>query len=152
MGVLIIKEDGYKISTIRADFTKAILANGYFEKYKLKEKDKNYRLVSNNVDFFWDIINSKNTLIISYKDIVLVKYVEPTNQLVIDYLNEFDNLSKEQIEELVIEAQEVLKTRLELEIETLKEEKVKLLEQVAILKQIVDKKDEIKLLLDKLKD
>ena len=67
-------------------------------------------------------------------------------------LNKFDSLSKKEIEALANKAMEDSKTQLESEIDALKTEKEQLLEQVAYLKLILEKKDEIKLLLDKLND
>lgn len=145
----IVKTNGYQaIETF--DPTTVVLVDGYTYGYYQYKK---YRLISNDVDFYWDYEPGKYpTLLISFKGTELVKYENANFQIVIDYLNKFDNLSKEQIEELVIEAQEVSKTQLALEIEALMEEKEKLQEQVAILQQIEEKKEELRQLLTKLKE
>lgn len=156
----IVKDKVYKIGN--ADDKSVVLVEGSSNtdvKYKM------HRLVSNNVDFYWgQTADSGMTssgvcykyndvnLLISCKGSEIVKYENPSLQVVIDYLNKYENLSIEQIEELVIEAQSDSKTKLQEEIETLQEEKKKLLEQIAILKQIEEKKDELKLLLSKLND
>ena len=151
MSVLIIKESGYRISTNVDDLTIAILAYGHIGVTKIHEKYNKYRLLSNDVDFFWGFTTPPAVmLIISYKGNELLKYDNPSNQLVIDYLNKFDGLTKKEIDLLVGEAQEASKTQLELEIIALQDEKDKLQEQVAIFKQIEDKREEIKILLDKL--
>lgn len=153
MSVLIIKDNGYKISTNKEDLTFAILANGWIGVNRIDEKYNKHRLLSNDVDFFWGTREfDEETLLISYKGIELEKFENPNNQLILDYLNKFDSLSKKEIEVLANKAMEDSKTQLELEIKTLQADKDKLLEQIEILKQIVEKKDEIKLLLDKLND
>lgn len=146
----IIKKNGYQvIDTL--DPTTVVLAdgdsNGQFEKYS------KYRLVSNEVDFYWTSKGFETAMLfISYKGTELVRYDDPTFQLVIDYLNQFDKLSKQEIEKLVLESKADSKTQLESEIENLKVEKEKLLQQISILKQIEEKKEELKLLLTKLND
>lgn len=108
-------------------------------------------MLSNDVDFYWGNKGFKTiTLSISYKDIELVRYENPNCQLIIDYLNKFESLTRKEIEELVIESQKVSKTQLELEIESLQEQKEKLLEKIATLRQIEEKKEEIRQLLIKL--
>lgn len=152
MSVLIIKESGYKISTNVDDLTTAILAYGYIGTSNIHEKYSKYRLLSNDVDFFWGFSTTPPSaiLIISYKGNELLKYDNPSNQLVIDYLNKFDGLTKKEIELLVVAAQEVSKTQLELEIIALQEEKDKLQQQVAILISLEEKREEIKLLFNDL--
>lgn len=154
MSVLIIKESGYKISTNVDDLTIAILAYGHIGVCNIHEKYNKYRLLSNDVDFFWGFSTTPPAaiLIISYKGNELLKYDNPSNQLVIDYLNKFDGLSKKEVQELVKESQEKTKTQLELKIAALVEEKKKLMEQLTIFKQIEKKKEEIKQLLDKLEE
>ncbi|OAB30554.1 hypothetical protein FBFR_01790 [Flavobacterium fryxellicola] len=58
----------------------------------------------------------------------LERYYHPNFQVVIDYLNKHENLSRQEIEKLVLELQENSNTQLESEIEDLKVEKEKLLE------------------------
>ena len=146
----IIKENGYKIID-SLYLNSVLLADG--EATEQFEKYKKYRLLSNDVDFYWgtkgfDLV----TLLISYKGTTLVKYEKPSFVLVIDYLNKFDSLSKKEIEKMVNDAQEATKTQLESEIDALKVNKEKLLVQISILKQIEEKKEELKLLLTKLND
>jgi hypothetical protein len=153
MAELIIKDNGYKISNNVDDLSFAVLARGAIGIHVIADTYKSYRLLSNDVDFYWGIKGFRTvTLSISYKDLELVRYENPNCQLIIDYLNKFESLSRKEIEELVIESQKVSKTQLESEIEVLKEEKVKLLEQISILKEIEEKKEEIKILLTKLND
>lgn len=71
-------------------------------------------------------------------------------QVVIDVLNKFKNISKEELNEILQDAQEKEKSALELKIEALKVEKVKLEEQMKIYKAIQTKKEEIIGLLAKL--
>jgi hypothetical protein len=151
MSVLIIKESGYKISTNVDDLTTAILAYGYIGASNIHEKYNKYRLLSNDVDFFWGFTTPPAAmLIISFKGNELLKYDNPSNQLVIDYLNKFDGLTKNEIEKLVVEAQEVSKTQLELEIIALQEEKDKLQEKIAILMRLDEKREEVKSLINDL--
>jgi tRNA U54 and U55 pseudouridine synthase Pus10 len=153
MAEIIIKDNGYKISTNYDDVSRAILACGGSGFNLVKDKYKSYRLLSNDVDFYWGNKGFKMvTLSISYRNTELVRFENPNCQLIIDYLNKFEGLSRKEIEVLVLESQEVSKTQLELEVEHLKEEKEKLLKKVAILKEIEEKKEELKLLLTKLND
>lgn len=153
MAELIIKDNGYKISNNVDDLSFAVLARGTIGIHLIPDRYKSYRLLSNDVDFYWGNKGFKTfTLAISYQDIELVRYENPNCQLIIDYLNKFESLSRKEIEILVIELQEDSKTQLELEIETLKEEKEKLQEKVAILKQIEKNREELKGLLTKLND
>ena len=150
MGKCIIKENGYVVKELY-DLTSAVLVDGSINYAPNPERLKNYRLLFNDVDFYWGTKGFKVvTLLISYKGTELVRYENPNFQLVIDYLNKFDGLTKKEIEKLVVEAQEVSKTQLELEIIALQDEKDKLQEQILIFKQIEDKREEIKILLDKL--
>ena len=153
MTELIIRDNGYKISNNVDDLSFAVLARGTIGIHIIEDRYKSYRLLSNDVDFYWGSKGFKTfTLAISYKDIELVRYENPNCQLIIDYLNKFESLSRKEIEILVMKLQEDSKTQLELEIETLKEEKEKLQEKVAILKQIEKNREELKGLLTKLND
>ena len=144
MGKCIVKENGYIVQELY-DFTSAVLVDGSINYSPNPERLKNYRLLSNDVDFYWGTQGFKVvTLLISYNGTELVRYEDPNFQLVIDYLNKFDGLTKKEIELLVVEAQEVSKTQLELEIIALQDEKDKLQEQVAILMRLEEKREEIK--------
>lgn len=146
----IVKENGYHVKDL-IDRSEAVLVDG--NQRIINERNNNYRLVSNDVHFYWGFRgNFPVTLKISYKDTELERYYNPSFQVVINYLNQYENLSKQDIEKLVIELQEDSKTQLESEIEDLKIEKEKLLEQISIMKQIDEKKEELKLLLTKLND
>ena len=151
---LIIKDNGYKISNNVDDLSCAVLAQGLAKIYSIKVKYRNYRLVSNDVDFYWGPTDShgSNTLLISCEGTQLNIVENSTCQLVVEYLNKYENQSTKEIEELIIKAQDDSKTQLESEIEDLKVEKEKLLEQISIMKQIEEKKEELKLLLTKLND
>lgn len=156
MAVLIIKENGYKISNNDDDLPNAILAIQLKNYLTIPQIYQKYRLTSNDVDFHWGYIKfgelKCESLLISYKDTELERYMKPNCQLVVDYLNKYESFSKKDIEKLVKEGQEVSKTQLELEIESLQVEKESLLEQISILKKIEEKKAEIKVLLSKLND
>lgn len=146
----IVKENGYHVKDL-IDRSEAVLVDG--NQKIINERNNNYRLVSNDVHFYWGFrSNFPAALKISYKDTELERYYHPSFKVVINYLNKYDNLSRQEIEKLVIELQDDSKTQLESEIEDLKVEKEKLLEQISILKQIEDKKEELKLLLIKLND
>jgi hypothetical protein len=149
----IIREAGFKVSTAK-DLTAAVLANGSLTSYvRVPDKYNNYRLISNNVDFFWGAVAlNKNTLLISCKGTELVNIESANCQLVVEYLTKFEGLSKKEIEEFAIEAQEDSKTQLIIEIRDLQKEKKILLDEVVILRQIEEKKEELKRLLTKLND
>lgn len=150
MGKCIIKDNGYVVKELY-DLTSAVLVDGSINYAPNPERLKNYRLLSNDVDFYWGTQGFKEvTLLISYKGTELVRYENPNFQLVIDYLNKFDSLSKKEIEALTVESQEKEKTELEIVIQELKAEKATLEEQIKIYKAIQTKKEEIKALLEKL--
>ncbi|GAA4059657.1 hypothetical protein [Flavobacterium chungnamense] len=150
MGKCIIKDNGYVVKELY-DLTSAVLVDGSINYAPNPERLKNYRLLSNDVDFYWGTQGFKEvTLLISYKGTELVRYENPNFQLVIDYLNKFDSLSKKEIEALIVESQEKEKNELEIAIEELKAEKSTLEEQIKIYKAIQTKKEEIKALLEKL--
>lgn len=154
MSALIIKGyQGYRISTDSSELSSAILANGWINQNRIDEKYNKYRLLSNDVDFFWGTKGfDEETLLISYKGVELEKIENPNNQQIIDYLNKYEKIPRHEFYNRVNQSKNVLKTQLELEIESLQVDKCKLLEQIEILKQIVEKNDEIKVLLDKLND
>lgn len=88
---------------------------------------------------------------VQYKNTLLFEKNGVKNvQVVIDLLNKYKNISKSELEVLLLESQEKEKTALEITIEELKVEKVKLEEQIKIYKEIQTKKNEIKELLSKL--
>lgn len=73
-----------------------------------------------------------------------------STQLVIEILNTYNNMTKEELELLLKELQEKEKTALEISIDALTKEKATLEKQILIYKQIKAKNDEIKDLLVKL--
>jgi hypothetical protein len=93
----------------------------------------------------WRIVEVryKNTLLFEKNGVKNV-------QLVIDLLNKYKNISESELEVLLKESQEKEKTELEISIEELKAEKVKLEELIKVYQEIQTKKDEIKVLLTKL--
>lgn len=95
----------------------------------------------------WRIVEVryKNTLLFEKNGVKNV-------QLVIDLLNKYNTISKSELEVLLLESQEKEKTALEINIEELKAQKANLENQIKIYKEIQTKKDEIKVLLDKLND
>ena len=113
-----------------------------------------YLLVKNKVAVSWqDYFNytGYRVLKVHYKGIELFSAYDVCNpQVVIDILNRFNTISDEELETLYNEAQEKNKSNLELQIEELKAEKLKLQEQIKIFLEIQKKKEEIKDLMAKL--
>lgn len=88
---------------------------------------------------------------VKYEGITLFEKNDEKNvQVIIDILNKFKNISKEDLKELVQQVQEKQKTELELAIEALQQEKASLETQIKIYKEIQTKKEEIKELLSKI--
>ena len=95
--------------------------------------------------------SKKFILDVKYENTILFeKSGERNVQVVLDILNKFKNISKEELNELLQQAQEKQKTELELAIESLEKEKASLETQIKIYKEIQTKKEEIKELLSKL--
>lgn len=148
MGKCIVKENGFVIKDMN-DFSTSILVDGSINYAPNPERLKNYRLLSNNVDFYWGTKDFEiPTLVISYKGTILEVYENPNFQLVVDFLNKYDNLSITHIIKVVDDLQKDYKSKLEQEIESLQVEKEKLLEQVTILKRLEEKSQEIRNLLN----
>lgn len=114
----------------------------------------NFFLVDSGVTISWNNyygtpkwrmveVRYKNTLLFEKNGVKNV-------QVVIDLLNKYKNISVSELEVLLLKSQEKEKTALEITIEELKVEKVKLEEQIKIYKEIQTKKAEIKDLLSKL--
>lgn len=116
----------------------------------------NYLLINTGVTVSWmfrDKYDKNYVLQVTYNDTILWKKNNITNiQLVIDVLHKFNNISKKELELLVQKAQQDEKSALEITIEALRAEKAKLEEQIQIYKLIQTKKEELKVLLDKLNE
>ena len=111
----------------------------------------NYKIANTGVEVISP--NSKNkTGIIRFlfDETELINLIDPNMQNVADYFNKFNTISKEELDELVIEAQRNEETTLKQEIETLKIEKENLEEKISIYHQIQNKREEIKELISKL--
>ena len=149
------------------NFGKCIVKNKYFEvkPYKTGHKPDNiifkrdgfgrinipYKIAQTNIDAVWNTDDSYvNTFVFQYKDHLLVEIKDPHIQSVAEYLNKFNNISKEELKDMVVKAQQNQKTELEQQIEDLKIEKENLEDKIAIYRQVQTKKDEIKELLSKL--
>ena len=114
----------------------------------------NFLLVESDVTVSWNnYYGTSNWRMVQvyYKSNLLFERNGVQNiQVVIDILNKFKNISNEELNEILQDAQEKEKSALELEIEELKTEKVQLEEQMKIYKTIQTKNEEIKELLAKL--
>lgn len=114
----------------------------------------NFLLVESDVTVSWNnYYGTSNWRMVQvyYKSNLLFERNGVQNiQVVIDVLNKFKNISNEELNEILQDVQEKEKSALELKIEALKAEKVKLEEQMKIYKAIQTKKEEIKELLAKL--
>lgn len=111
----------------------------------------NYKIANTGVEVISP--NSKNkTGVISFlfDGTKLINLIDPNMQNVADYFNKFNAISKEELDELVIEAQRNEKTTLKQEKENIKIEKENLEEKISIYHQIQNKKEEIKELMSKI--
>ncbi len=115
-----------------------------------------YLLINTNIAISWKDYYSPRrykVLKLTYNGVVLFEKSNVTKpQLVLDVLNKYNSMSQSQLEALSFESQEKEKTVVEINIEELKAEKANLEDQIKIYKEIQTKKDEIKVLLDKLND
>lgn len=113
-----------------------------------------YLLVNTNVKVSWQDYYpyaGYRVLKIHYKNFVLFSEEKVANpQVVIDILNKYNSISKEELETMLVETQERVKTSLEQSIEDLVKEKGILEAEIKIYKEIQTKKAEIKELLAKL--
>ena len=113
-----------------------------------------YIVVESDVTVSWNNYYGTSNwriLRVSYKsNLLFEKNGVRNNQVVIDILNKFKNISKEELNLLLQEAKEKEKTDLELQIEELKNEKAKLEDKIKIYKAIQTKKEELRELLEKL--
>lgn len=136
-----------------ASFISLVLIDGSTFHSNIKERHRKYKCAFNNVDFYWGY-NKKDidSFIVSYNSIPIIEVLQPTIQVVFDYLNEYCTISIEEIEKIVSENLPKYKSELEIEIETLQKEKNKLESKISIYKKIEEKKEELKKLLLELKD
>lgn len=120
--------------------------------YKTWSND--YFLINTGVEVSWKgYFKEKTSKVLKavYKGSVIFEKRGVDNiQIVIDFLNKFNNITKNELELLLQDSQEKEKAALEISIEELKEEKATLEEQMRIYKEIQKKKEEIKDLLSKL--
>lgn len=113
-----------------------------------------YILINNEVIVSWqDYYNDPRWkyLEVTYKKTILLKLNGVKKiQIVIDALNKYKNISKEELETEYENAQKEEKSALELEIESLKEEKQKAIEDAKTYTEILKKGSELFDLLKKL--
>lgn len=118
--------------------------------------NNDYLLINTDIAVSWKDYYSPRrykVLTITYNGVVLFEKNSVNKpQLVLDVLNKYNAMSQIQLEALTVESQEKEKTELEISIEELKAEKANLENQIKIYKEIQTKKDEIKVLLNKLND
>ena len=107
-----------------------------------------FYLTDNEVEFIWGIWEFK----VLYKNKKLFSYITQNATQVCDFMNKYNAMSKQEIDELYKESQEQTKTELEEAIEKLKEEKELLEEQIDIYRKIKKKQEELNELLAQLEN
>ncbi|QNM84592.1 hypothetical protein H9W90_10325 [Polaribacter pectinis] len=89
-------------------------------------------------------------LVFNFKGVILKEVVTRNFQSYADYLNMFHNMEQEELEKLILKAQNETKTILEEEIEELKLQKIALEEELETYLEIQQKREEINELIKKL--
>jgi hypothetical protein len=138
-------------STTNTSFKSLVLIDGSTKGFD--ERLNRYKSVSNNVDFYWGYNEKEvDSFVISYNSVSIIEISQPSIQVVLEYLNKFCALPAEDVEKAVIKAQEITKTTLQEEIESLIAQKVALEEKVKIYLEIEKKRKELNDLVEKLEN
>ncbi|ARV14824.1 hypothetical protein [Polaribacter sp. SA4-12] len=120
-----------------------------------KSSFQRYTLANFDILLTWNKASKEgvsDTFQVIYKGVVLVSIIVTQLQNIVDYLNKFNAISKEELVTLYDEAILNEKSVLEFEIESLKEKKKDLEEKVKLLNQIGVKGKELSELVEKFKD
>ena len=106
-----------------------------------------YKLVNNSIDIKWGCSGS---LVISFKNQIIDSCKTKKIQQVCDYFNKYNQYADEELQKLYILSQNKTKSDLQLEIESLQQEKKEMEEEIDIYRQIKQKRQELDELLDRL--
>jgi len=146
--------EAYIIKKEKFEVKEAYIAQPSSVFYESQYRSQRYVLSNFNIVLTWSKLQglNYNDFKISYKDVILVSANVTRVQNIADYLNKFNAISKEELNELYDEAILNEKSALELEIEKLKTTKKELEEKMAIFNQIGSKGKELSALVEKLED
>ena len=132
----IVKNEKFEVIEVDSDKT----PSNYVIKHQVYNTwSSSYQLANSDIKIVWtNGTYQGDKVLFYYEDILLKEISSPQIQSVCDYINKYDSMSKTEVKELVTQAQNIAKDKLELEIENLTDLRNKIQNEIQELKSKIN--------------